>query len=170
MVQGEIKRNNYKGALKDAGRQIGNMGMDMTPVLGDARAIREAIRNPSAFNVTTAAAGLIPGVGEARGALRGGLRATDAFDTLSDGVKLSTDDALASALDVLGDDYTEIANGVFRSADETFQVRMTDSDLRKTNNHAGAPHMNFEKLSTNSRGKTVVKKEDNKHVFLLEEK
>ncbi len=51
-------------------------------------------------------------------------------------------------------------------------VRLTDSDLAKTGNHAGDPHMNFE------TGKTVVKPngkesfvtKQNDHVFLPEEK
>ena len=81
---------------------------------------------------------LIPGVSEIRNAGRIGATA------LKDGAQLSTSKALDMAIEHLGPNYKEIASGVFKSADGTRMVRMTDSDLSKTGNHAGAPRMNFE--------------------------
>jgi len=37
---------------------------DFTPVVGDAKAIGEAVKNPSTINIVTAGAGLIPGAGD----------------------------------------------------------------------------------------------------------
>ena len=139
---------------------------DLTPGLGDAKGIGEAIQNPTKANIAAATVGVVPVVGDIAGkAIKAAAKQDGAFKALSDGQSMSTDDALTAANNVLGDTPTEIADGVFRSGD--FQVRMTDSDLATTGNHAGAPHMNFEKLGTNSRGKTVVK--ENKHIFLPEE-
>lgn len=98
--------------------------------------------------------------------------ASVAKDILKDGDSLPTSKALDAASEHLGSGYKEVASGVFKSSDGTKVVRMTDSDLAKTGNHAGAPHMNFE------TGKTVIKpngkesfiSETNKHIFLPEEK
>ncbi len=98
--------------------------------------------------------------------------AAKGVNALKDGAKLPTDKALDAAIEHLGPGYKEMAPGVFRSADGTQMVRMTESDLAKTGNHAGAPHMNFE------TGRTVVKpngkeqfiSQENKHIFLPEEK
>ncbi len=64
-----------------------------------------------------------------------------------------------------------IAPGVYKSADGTKVVRLTDSDLAKTNNHAGAPHINFEtgKTVTKPNGKPSFISDKNNHVFLPEE-
>ena len=51
--------------------------------------------------------------------------------------------ALALAERFLGKGYTEIAPGVFRSADRLRQVRMTDSDILGAHGKIG-PHFNFE--------------------------
>ena len=96
--------------------------------------------------------------------------------TLRNGDALSTDDALNAAIDHLGPNYKEIAPGVFKSADGKRMLRMTDSDLSKVNNHAGAPHMNFETGTTvikpNGRERFVPNSgaDGNKHIFLPEEK
>lgn len=143
--------------------------LDFTPVVGDIKGIVDAIDNPSAVNIGAAAVGLVPVVGDALATtLKGGKK----FNSLSDGMKMSTDDALDAASDVLGDGAQDISSGISRSADGNFQVRMTDSDLSKTNNHAGAPHINFEKgnVEIKPNGKETFKVQENKHVYLPEEK
>ena len=65
------------------------------------------------------------------------------------GTKLETSRALDLADDFLGKGYSEPSPGRFVSADNLRQVRMTASDLAKVNNHAGAPHLNFETLAPN---------------------
>ncbi len=65
-----------------------------------------------------------------------------------DRVTMGADEALDRAQSYLGEGYDEIADGVFRSADGTRQVRMTPSDLDGSGNHAGAPHLNFEEGRT----------------------
>jgi len=49
---------------------------------------------------------------------------------------------------------------------------MTDSDLANTGNHAGAPHMNVETGRTviKPNGKESFKVQDNKHIFLPDER
>ena len=87
-------------------------------------------------------------------------------------ISLPTDEALDEMLKHLGEGYKEIAPGVFKSLDGTKLARITDSDLAKIGNHAGAPHINLE------TGRTVIKpngKEsfithDNIHIFLPGEK
>lgn len=133
-----------------------------------------ALRNPAAATEFVAAAGELS-IGEAAGAglglTAGANLAGEAFDALSDGLRMTTDDALNAASKVLGENPTEVASGVFRSGDGNFQVRMTDSDLAKTDNHAGGPHMNFEKGTTTTKpnGNESFKPQENKHIFLLEE-
>ncbi len=89
-----------------------------------------------------------------------------------DGDHLPTGKALDAAADHLGPGYKEIAPGVFKSADGKRLVRMTDSDLAKAGNHAGAPHMNFETGTTVTKpnGKESFVSSENKHIFLPEEK
>jgi hypothetical protein len=79
---------------------------------------------------------------------------------------------LDAAVEHLGLGYREIAPDVFKSADGTRMVRMTDSDLAKTGNHAGAPHINFEtgRTITKPNGKEQFISQENKHIFLPEEK
>ena len=103
-------------------------------------------------------------------------RATDSIvagnKVLKNGDSLSTDKALGAAQDFLGGGYKEVGSGVFKSADGTSMVRMTDSDLAKTGNHAGSPHMNFEKGTTSIKpnGKETFNSKTNVHVYLPEEK
>ena len=122
------------------------------------------VENPSIATAAIAAAGALPGPNFAKGA-------DEAFEALSDGAKMGTDDALNAASDVLGDNYSEVSSGVFRSGDGNFQVRMTDSDLAKTGNHAGGPHINVEKGTTVTKpnGNQSFRVEENKHIFLPEE-
>jgi RHS repeat-associated protein len=91
---------------------------------------------------------------------------------LKDGAKLPTNKALDAALEHLGPGYKEIAPGVFKSADGTRMVRMTESDLAKSGNHAGAPHINVETGQTviKPNGKEQFISKDNKHIFLPEER
>jgi hypothetical protein len=91
---------------------------------------------------------------------------------IKDGDSLSTDDALDLAQDSLGPGYKEVGPGVFKSADGKIMVRITDSDLAKKGNHAGAPHMNIETGVTVKKpnGKESFIPDDNKHIFLPEEK
>ena len=56
---------------------------------------------------------------------------------------VSPDVALGSAEQWLGADYSEIAPGVYRSADGLRQFRMTTSDLLPTHGNLG-PHVHFE--------------------------
>ena len=76
----------------------------------------------------------------------------------------------ALQIDVLGDSPTEIADGVFRSGDGNFQVRMTDSDLGGVGTD-GVPHMNFESGSTvvDAKGRETFVVDENKHIMLPEE-
>ncbi|TRD11019.1 RHS repeat-associated core domain-containing protein [Erythrobacter insulae] len=92
----------------------------------------------------------------------------DAFRSLEDGMELSTDEALDAATNVLGDNPTEIADGVFLSENEEFLVRMTDTDLAPENNHAGAPHINVERGFTQRKfnGRRRFRSLNNKHIFL----
>jgi hypothetical protein len=87
--------------------------------------------------------------------------------SVTDGTSMSTGDALDTASDFLGENYSEVDNGVFQSpADENGvfrQVRMTDNDL--VEDPAG-PHLNFEEYQQGIRGNTQI---SNAHVFLPEE-
>ena len=115
---------------------------------------------------------MVPVVGQAVGGARLGAKTADAaYGALSDGMSIGTDDALDAALDVLGDDYSEIAEGVFRSADGQFQVRMTQNSDLAGRGTGGTPHMNFERGSTNQLpgGRSRFDVDENKHILLPEE-
>lgn len=71
-----------------------------------------------------------------------------------DGGAASADEILSGATKWLGDGYSEIAPGVFRSADNTRQFRMVNSNLRGRN-----PHVNFETIAED--GRTIL---ENSHV------
>lgn len=85
-----------------------------------------------------------------------------------DGTFMDTTDALTAAEDYLGPGYIEASPGRFVSTDGSRQVRITDSDLAVHNNHAGAPHMNFElwKPIPNKPGRMRIA--EKAHVFLIE--
>jgi hypothetical protein len=95
------------------------------------------------------------------------------FDDLADGQNLSTNDALSRAVDFLGEGAreTRAGSGIFISADNTRRVRMTSSDLT---GHGGKtkPHLNFEtgKIIKDKKGRNIFDVEENKHIFLPEEK
>lgn len=104
-----------------------------------------------------------------RFAARGTARATRAARP-PDGVTLRANEALDLATSFLGEGYREIAPGVFRSANNTRQVRMTASDLARPRNHAGAPHFNFEegRLVTRPDGRQTFRVDPggNSHVII----
>ena len=126
--------------------------------------------------IADGAATMVPVVPGGAGMAIKAARATDSVvagnKVLKNGDKLTTNDALDAAQDFLGDGYNEVGSGVFKSADGTSMVRMTNSDLAKTGNHAGAPHMNFEKGTTSVKpnGKETFKSKTNVNVYLPEEK
>jgi hypothetical protein len=66
--------------------------------------------------------------------------------------------ALSDAERWLGSGYTEIAPGMFRSADGTRQFRMTDSDIAGAN-----PHVHFESIGAD--GGWIM---ENSHVDLTD--
>lgn len=126
--------------------------------------------------VIDGAATVVPVVPGGAGMAIKAARGTDSViagnKVLKNGDSLKTNDALDAAQDFLGDGYKEVSSGVFKSADGTSMVRMTDSDLAKTGNHAGSPHMNFEKgtTATKPNGKETFNSKTNVHVYLPEEK
>ena len=81
-------------------------------------------------------------------------------------MEIAIDEALDSAIEVLGENPSELADGVFLSADGRYLVRMTDSDLE--GRHGGGPHINVERgyLRTKANGRPQFKSLENKHVFL----
>ena len=70
--------------------------------------------------------------------------------------------------EILGVGYFEKSPGRFVSSDGLRQVRMTSSDLTTLNNHAGAPHLNFETLLPNplKEGKFMIT--ENSHVYIFD--
>ncbi|WP_462081351.1 RHS repeat-associated core domain-containing protein [Luteimonas sp. RIT-PG2_3] len=144
-------------------------------------------KDPSWTNLAALGADIgaaaVPGVTGAGVAVRAGGSAADAVRAVNgvtdatraarpaDGAAMGTDEALDTASSYLGDGYKQIADGVFRSADGTRQVRMTNSDLATSKNHAGAPHMNFEEgvTTTKPSGRQVFDAEHNSHVYLSDE-
>ena len=85
------------------------------------------------------------------------------------GISMSTDSALDAAKEFLGPGYKSYPDGRFVSADGLRQVRMTDSDLLKANNHAGRPHMNFEIMVPDTKKLGRLVPGPNSHVFLPNE-
>jgi hypothetical protein len=76
--------------------------------------------------------------------------------------KVDTNIVLDSATKWLGSNYTEIAPGIFRSADGTRQFRMTDSDLNPDGHGKkdGGTHVHFESL--NNLGESI----ENLHIYI----
>ena len=87
---------------------------------------------------------------------------------LTNGAKMTTDEALDAASDFLGPGYKDMGNGRFVSADGTRQVRMGDSDI--LGQHGGGPHMNFEKLVPNPAkpGQMIPDPSQNIHIYLTD--
>ena len=85
-----------------------------------------------------------------------------------DGTRMNSSDALDLADDFLGKGYSEMSPGRFVSSDGLRQVRLTPSDLSTVNNHAGAPHFNFETLAPNplKPGKFMIT--GNSHIFIFD--
>jgi hypothetical protein len=69
---------------------------------------------------------------------------------------LTADEALSAATQWLGDGYKEIDNGVFRSADNLRQFRMTRADIAHL-----FPHVHFEAIAAD--GRTIL---ENAHIYL----
>ena len=84
------------------------------------------------------------------------------------GIKVDSSDALDLADDFLGKGYSEMSPGRFVSSDGLRQVRMTVSDLTPINNHAGAPHLNFEKLVPNPLKPGKFQIIENSHVYIFD--
>ena len=84
------------------------------------------------------------------------------------GIKVNSSDALDLADDFLGKGYSEMSPGRFVSSDGLRQVRMTASDLTPFNNHAGAPHLNFEKLVPNPLKPGKFQIIENSHVYIFD--
>lgn len=73
-------------------------------------------------------------------------------------VAMTTDDALDTASDYLGANYTEVQSGRFVSEDGFRQVRILDGDILGT--HAGGPHINLDWIGPG--------KYSSFHIYLLE--
>jgi len=86
--------------------------------------------------------------------------------TIRDGDWLSADDALDAASRFLGPGYVEKGPGRFVSSDGLRQVRMLEVDLTKSNNHAGAPHINFEVWAPIPTTPNRLQRIENLHVFI----
>ena len=84
------------------------------------------------------------------------------------GIKVNSSDALDLAEDFSGKGYSEMSPGRFVSADGLRQVRMTASDLTTINNHAGAPHLNFETLIPNPLKPGKFQITGYSHVFIFD--
>jgi len=86
----------------------------------------------------------------------------------TNGQYLSSTEALDLADSFLGVDYSEVCPGGFVSLDKTRRVRMTESDLSSVNNHAGAPHLNFELIKANPKKKGSYSVIQNSHIFIFD--
>lgn len=78
-------------------------------------------------------------------------------------------EVLDQASEWLGPGYKEASPGRYVSADGRRQFRMTDSDLDKVKNHAGAPHVNFEMMVENPDRPGRMMPGQNIHVFFSDE-
>lgn len=152
------------------------MGLDMLPLVGTGKSALQLGTGKDAVTGEDSS-GWANGIGLAAGVLPFGKLGVRLLEdvggaVLKDGAHLSTSAALDAAVDHLGPGYKEIAPGVFKSADGTKMVRMTNSDLAMMGNHAGAPHMNFETGLTvlKPNGKEQFISKENLHIFLPEEK
>jgi RHS repeat-associated protein len=109
------------------------------------------------LNAGLSAAGAIPfvGWGATGGKLGGKLLKNNV-----DGGAATVDQALRNAENWLGEGYREISEGVYRSADDARQFRMTDNDLTDP---VQGPHVHFEAIGPN--GRTII---ENSHVRLID--
>jgi hypothetical protein len=120
----------------------------------EASGVNDLFRGGQALSEGKVASGLfligtsLPGGGKA-GKVLGG------FGDIAGGVA-KVDEALAGAVKWLGDGYKEIAPGVFRSADDARQFRMTTSDLMDKRK---GTHVHFESIGPD--GREIV---ENSHV------
>lgn len=68
----------------------------------------------------------------------------------------------------LGNGYSEMSPGRFVSQDGFRQVRMTPADLSPIQNHAGAPHLNFETFAPDRLKLGRFRRTGNSHVFIID--
>lgn len=144
------------------GRQGADLAVGFTPVLSSIQDGATALTGKNyvtgekvgAGGRLIALAGLLTPAsgGEIRGA---GKIITRGFGNIGGGVA-KVEEALRGAVKWLGDGYREIKQGVFRSADDARQFRMTVSDL--TDAKQGA-HVHFESIGPD--GRDIV---ENSHV------
>jgi hypothetical protein len=89
---------------------------------------------------------------------------TNSGRKFTNGMKMTSNEALIAAEEFLGSGYKDLGNGRYLSADGTKQVRMGDTDI--LGQHSGGAHMNFEILSPNpdKPGKMMVSQ--NIHIYL----
>jgi hypothetical protein len=108
---------------------------------------------PTILNATGAAIYLVlrPGEEDSQEAIAATTRQLN-------GGELTVDQALTQGEKWLGENYKEIAPGVYRSADGTRQFRMTNNDLMDPKQ---GPHVHFEYIGPN--GRTIT---ENSHVRL----
>jgi len=90
----------------------------------------------------------------------------DDADSLFDGARLRTNDALDASERFLGHGYQGVSNGRFLSGDGMRQVRMTDADLAHPTQN---PHMNFETFSAPTGPGVRGAPSSNLHIYLPEE-
>jgi RHS repeat-associated protein len=101
--------------------------------------------------------GLGKGVGLAARDASGVARVARGLGDIGGGAA-TAEEALTAATKWLGEGYREVAPGVFRSADNARQFRMTTSDLLDAKI---GPHVHFEAIAPN--GRTII---ENSHVLL----
>lgn len=158
---GDEQADAYNRQLAETAGPIVAFVVDFLPIVGDIKGALEFLSDPTWGGAAMLAVSLLPGGDIAK-------YSDEVFDLLQDGMRLGTDDALTSAIAVLGDSYNKIADGVYRSVDGRFQVRLTDRDLRPAR---GDPHINVERgyteTTANGRQRFVV--QENKHIYLPEE-
>ena len=117
----------------------------------EAERVIDALRDIGRFStMVSIAAGASGGIKLVSGAVARRQKATSAaggWGNISGGATTASN-ALAQALKWLGPGYKQIAPGVFRSANNKRQFRMTDSDLLDPKL---GPHVHFEAIGANGR-------------------
>jgi RHS repeat-associated protein len=181
-------RNNPVNLVDPSGKSAnpftwdwGNIGnnflqtLDAVPIIGDISDVYSCVTGKTLFTQTglteeelglTAIMGILPVV--TGGQVRMAEKALEAADDVGskivknlDGGSATVGQVLDGAVKWLGDEYDEISDGVFRSADNSKQFRMTESDLTDVSQGA---HVHFEAVQEN--GKDFY---ENSHVKILDE-
>jgi hypothetical protein len=118
------------------------IGVDFLPGIGTAKGFYDAYQNPSKLNIAIAVLGVLPG-----GRVLG-VAGKTAINVLSK--PRSIDAALSLGERWLKPGYLELGNsgsGVFRSADNSRQFRMSVADVVGRHGTIG-PHVHFEKFNS----------------------